>query len=85
MPAPANLAAGPPSNPNHSAGPRGTREEEKRKGKAERERGRGSGGGVPFTTSASVSWRTVVTGRLTVRLQIAGGGESVPTEGTHIS
>lgn len=48
------------------------------KRKAERE---GWGGGVPFTAPASVSRGTVVTGWLTIRLQVTGCGESVPTEG----
>lgn len=38
-------------------------------------------GGLPFTASARVSGGTVVTGWLAIRLQMTGGGESVPTEG----
>ncbi len=66
LPAPAILAAGLPSE-------RKTREEKEKQKEKE--------GGVPFTASASVPRGTVVTGWLTIRVQVTGCGESVPTEG----
>lgn len=65
-----------PSNPSHSAVSRRPREEGGEK------RGREEGS-IPFTTPAGVSRRTVVTGRLAIGLQVAGGGESVPDGHTY--
>lgn len=51
----------------------------KDRGERTAERG-GRGGVIPLTAPAGVSGGTVVAGWLTVRFQVAGGGESTATE-----
>lgn len=75
VPAPANLAAGPPEPPNTEQCP-GDHER-----KTERKRKWGKREDIPLTAAAGVSRGTVVTGRLAVRIQITGLGEPVGIDG----